>query len=64
MNQLQQNLAELISPRGEPLNQIWYKSIRLGKCVKYNVTLCFFCLYVLFWELAYKLDPLSDFHKT
>jgi len=22
MNQLQQNLAELISPRGEPLNQI------------------------------------------
>ena len=49
MSRLQQNSAQLISTREDPLNQIWYKSIHwqlLGKWVKYNVVVPFY-LYVI-----------------
>jgi len=57
-----------LRPRGDPLNQIWYKSIHwglLGILVKYNVFVPFLLIYLFipfFLRLAYRSDRLMDFY--
>jgi len=63
MSRLQQNSAQLISTREDPLNQIWYKSIHwelLGIWVKYNDFVPLF-IYTFFLRL-YRSDRLMDFY--